>query len=149
MEYLWPKYCSAVWDAIGKAAARDLRSFRNVCDRLWRPFVQPIIDGQFGTRDFSKLLVSRKALFQSEEALSGNVGASQPTQQSLVITKRKGLDDLPYYAKFLLCAAYLASFNPARQDSIYFMKSSDRKRRRRGGAAPGRPSKHRKVRVMT
>jgi origin recognition complex subunit 5 len=145
--YLWPKYCSAVWDSMGKAAARDLRSFKNVCDRLWKPFVQPIIDGQFGTRDFSKLLVSRKSIFQSEEALTGNAVASQSTQQNKVMSKRIGLDDLPHYAKFLLCAAYLASYNPARQDSVYFMKSSDRKRRKRGGATPGRPSKHRKVRL--
>ncbi len=53
--------------------------------------------------------------------------------------------DLPYYSKYLLCAAYLASYNPAKQDAIYFVKSSEKKRRRRGGGAtPGR-EKHRKV----
>lgn len=41
--------------------------------------------------------------------------------------------DLPYYSKFLLCAAYLASYNPARLDPTFFLKASDPKKRRRGG----------------
>ena len=39
--------------------------------------------------------------------------------------------ELPYYAKWLLIAAYLASFNPPKMDALYFMKSTERKRRRR------------------
>jgi origin recognition complex subunit 5 len=54
--------------------------------------------------------------------------------------------DLPYYSKWLLCAAYLASLNPPRQDNIYFMKATERKRRRKGGGAiAGRESKNRKI----
>lgn len=54
--------------------------------------------------------------------------------------------ELPYYSKYLLCAAYLASFNPARQDTIYFTKASEKKRKKKGGAtAVGRVPKHRKV----
>lgn len=30
--------------------------------------------------------------------------------------------ELPYYSKFLLIAAYLASFNPARTDRRFFLK---------------------------
>lgn len=30
--------------------------------------------------------------------------------------------ELPYYSKFLLIAAYLASFNPARTDKRFFVK---------------------------
>src|ERR1700748_363908 len=56
------------------------------------------------------------------------------------------LHELPYFTKFILCAAYLASYNPPRQDRIYFMKFSDRKSRKRGGGGVhGRMGKHRKV----
>jgi origin recognition complex subunit 5 len=88
--WLWPKYCSVVWDSMGKAAARDLRSFKSLCNKLWRPFVQPIIDGQFGTRDFSKLLVSRKSVFQNESALSGTSMTGQQNIQSKTASKRPG-----------------------------------------------------------
>lgn len=54
--------------------------------------------------------------------------------------------DLPYFSKYLLCAAYLASYNPARQDPVFFMKSTEKKRRRRGGGGtPGRVAKNRKI----
>lgn len=69
--WLWQRYCEVVWDSVGKGAARDLVTFRSVCYKLWRPFVQPIVDGQIGTRDFSRLVVSKRALFQNEEILSG------------------------------------------------------------------------------
>lgn len=46
---------------------RDVVSFRSVADRLWRPFATPIVDGTYGTRDFSKLLVAKRHLFNTEE----------------------------------------------------------------------------------
>ena len=68
-EWLWSRYCGAIWDALGKGAARDVVSLRSVCQRLWEAFVQPIKDGAYGTRDFSRLMVRNKVLFQSEWAL--------------------------------------------------------------------------------
>jgi hypothetical protein len=108
--------------------------------------VQPIVDGTFGTRDFTKLLVSRRSIFQREEFLTGN-NALAP-KQDLTSTggaQKSAVHELPYYTKFIICAAYLASYNPPRQDRIYFMKTTERKRRRRGGTGGGRVSKHRKV----
>jgi origin recognition complex subunit 5 len=69
--WLWHRYCEVVWDSVGKGAARDLVTFRSVCYKLWWSFVQPIVDGQIGTRDFSRLVVSKRSLFQNEEILSG------------------------------------------------------------------------------
>jgi hypothetical protein len=69
--WLWQRYCEIVWEAAGKGAARDLVAFRSICYKLWRPFVQPIVEGQFGTRDFSRLVVSKRSLFQNEDILSG------------------------------------------------------------------------------
>ncbi len=59
-----------------------------------------------------------------------------------------GPHTLPYYTKYLLSAAYLASYNPARQDLAFFTKASEKKRRKRGGGTAVshfRPSKHRKI----
>lgn len=55
------------------------------------------------------------------------------------------MHDLPYYSKFLLCAAYLSSYNPARQDSLFFMRASDLTKKKRRGGGRGRPAKNRKV----
>ncbi|KAI6867901.1 hypothetical protein KC334_g19438, partial [Hortaea werneckii] len=55
-------------------------------------------------------------------------------------SREKHRDPDRYYAKWLLLAAYLSSFNPARMDALYFMKASDKRRRKRGGGGIARPS---------
>jgi len=170
--FVWTRFCSVVWDSLGKEAARDIVSLRNVAGRLWGPFCAPIIDGTYGTRDFSKLLISKRTLFQGEAALVDRLVvetpkplATQPSQTSTpklnvasmsinvsqVKDKHNQTDwrvvhhQLTYYSKYILCAAYLASYNPARQDSTYFMKAAERRQRKGGGGVRGRPPKNRKV----
>lgn len=40
---------------------------------------------------------------------------------------------LPYYTKFLLIAAFLASYNPPRYDVRYFAKAGEARKRKKGG----------------
>ncbi|KAI9782209.1 MAG: hypothetical protein M1839_005323 [Geoglossum umbratile] len=140
--WVWTRFCSAVWDSMSRGAARDIVSFRALAEKLWKPFVQPIVDGAYGTRDFSKLMVLKRPLFQTERWLVQ--GVVEETEEGVALNDTH---DLAYYSKYLLCAAYLASYNPARLDPIYFMKSSEKKRKRRGGGggASGRVAKHRKI----
>ncbi|EMC96279.1 hypothetical protein BAUCODRAFT_69523 [Baudoinia panamericana UAMH 10762] len=143
--WLWPRFCAAVWDSLAQNAARDLLAFREVCHKLWRPFVAPIIRGDFGTRDFSRLLVAQRRLFQDESVLLDSVVPAVALPSNV---RREG-HELPYYAKWLLVAAYLASFNPGKLDALYFMKTTERKRRKKGGGTArsggGRPSQNRKM----
>ncbi|KAH0287009.1 hypothetical protein M436DRAFT_60830 [Aureobasidium namibiae CBS 147.97] len=141
--WLWSRFCAAVWDSLASGAARDVVAFKSILDKLWRPFVQPIVDGTYGTRDFTKLMVAQRRLFQAESCLLDSV-IDEPQADTNILTDVT--HDLPYYSKWLLCAAYLASFNPPRQDNVYFMKTTERKRRRKGGGAvAGRESKNRKI----
>lgn len=140
--WLWSRFCQAIWDALAKGAANDLVSYRAICDRLWRPFVQPVVDGTFGTRDFSRLIVHQRKLLQEESCLGDTLVIDTDAVQPRQITTH----EFPYYTKWLLCAAYLASHNPARMDTLYFMKATERKRRKKGGGtAAGRQSKTRKI----
>ncbi|KAF2840433.1 hypothetical protein M501DRAFT_931393 [Patellaria atrata CBS 101060] len=143
--WVWVRFLAAVWDSSGKGAARDLASFKAVAENLWDPFIQPVRDGTFGTRDFSRLIVSRRALLQSEDALVDSVipKATGDTARTVKTVSH----DLSYYSKYILCAAYLASYNPPRQDQLYFMKSTDKRRRKRGGATAARKNtpKNRKI----
>ncbi|TKA68159.1 hypothetical protein B0A55_07437 [Friedmanniomyces simplex] len=163
--WLWPRYCAAIWDSLAQNAAHDLLSFRDICTKLWRPFVAPILKGDFGTRDFSRLLVAQRRLFQDETVLLDSIVpfptlAPPPTTTSTTTTTTPGPDkpssskvparELPYYANYLLLAAYLASFNSPKTDALYFMKSTRRKRRKKGGGTArsggsGRPSQKRQV----
>ncbi|KAF2269042.1 hypothetical protein CC78DRAFT_558143 [Lojkania enalia] len=157
--WLWNRFLGTVWDSLSKHAGRDLISFRNTSMRLWREFVRPIVEGQFGTRDFARLMVNRRHLFQGEDAILDRI-ISAPSQASLTqngvlpttpgktVMKRKTIQhDLPYYSTHLLIAAYLASYNPSRTDTTYFMKHTDkRKNKRKVHTTHGvTKSKHRRI----
>ncbi|KAK4504928.1 hypothetical protein PRZ48_002891 [Zasmidium cellare] len=143
--WLWPRFCAAVWDALAQNAARDLAAFQDACHKLWRPFVAPVIKGDFGTRDFSRLVVAQRRLFQDENVLLDSIIS---TPNGAATLSKSKTHELPYYAKWLLVAAYLASFNPTKLDALYFMKSTEKKRRKKGGGVSrsgGRPSQVRKI----
>jgi origin recognition complex subunit 5 len=117
--------------------------------KLWRPFVAPVVAGQFGTRDFSRLLVHQRRLFQEEGVLLDSLLSNTEDGAETAVKVTDKTHELPYYAKWLLIAASLASFNPSRMDALYFMKSTEKKRKKKGGGTArsggGRASQHRKV----
>ncbi len=88
-EWLWLRFCAAVWDSLAKGAARDIVSFRTLADKLWRPFVASIVDGTHGTRDFSRLMVAKRGLFQGDGMLVDRI-VPEIIEQS-TRTARKGL----------------------------------------------------------
>lgn len=162
-EWLWGRFIATVYDSLSKHTGRDLVSFQLAATRLWRPFVEPIINGAFGTRDFSRLMVNRRALFQIEDSVLDRIIADDTNINTKAATTKDGMapttpagkrrsraiaQDLPYYATHLLIAAYLASYNPSRTDVTYFMKHTDKrknKRRAPSAAAGVTKSKHRKI----
>ncbi|KAF2182865.1 hypothetical protein K469DRAFT_751988 [Zopfia rhizophila CBS 207.26] len=155
--WLWGRFLGAVYDSLSKHTGRDLVSFRNTSLRLWRDFVAPVVDGTFGTRDFSRLMVNRRHIFQGEEAVLDRIISSQnaenesaQTHSTAIIKKKRDVGmqhDLPYYSKYLLISAYLASYNPSRTDSTYFMKHTDRRKNKRkvNTNAGATKSKHRRI----
>ncbi|KAL9097728.1 MAG: hypothetical protein Q9165_000054 [Trypethelium subeluteriae] len=145
-KWLWPRFLVATWDSLAKGAARDVVRFRQAAEMLWEEFVAPIRKGEYGTRDFSRLMVRMRGLFQKEDVLVHGIVPREKEAQTTIKRPKKVTLDLPYFSKYLLCAAYLASYNPIRQDPIFFMKSTEKKRRRRGGGGtPGRAPKSRKI----
>lgn len=147
VQWLWARFTAAVWDSLGQPAARSILDFRDVCARLWSPFIQPIVDGHYGVREFSKLLVKNRSLLQSEHALLDGIVPLNPA--SAVAKPQKQLSyTLPYYPAYLLISAYLASHNPPKHDIALFSKASLSKRRKRGGGTAltsHRTSKHRQI----
>lgn len=120
-------------------------------ERLWSPFVSSIVDGTYGSRDFSKLMVAKRALFQNDEYLVDEIGWRESDVNRRQASHRTASDSepmMPALSIYVLCATYLASYNPSRLDSIYFMEWSEKKRKRRGGKGGGprgRAPKYQKI----
>ncbi|KAM3587711.1 uncharacterized protein V6R79_012527 [Siganus canaliculatus] len=115
------------------SVCRDLRELRHLAALNFSKFCEPVAEGKVKETDTHKLWRNiephlKKAMQtvylrevsslqweqmqQTEETESGAVrGLSAHTHV-----------ELPYYSKFLLIAAYLASYNPARTDKRFFLK---------------------------
>ena len=148
---VWYRFCGITWDSLSKHSYADLTSMRSLCLRLWPKFVRPILDGTHSAKEFSKVMVVSKYLFQDETSLVPSILFEPKTHSGSLLpqTKTQGMvSQLPYYSRLLLVAAYFASHNKPATDQLFFMKGAAAKRRKKGGGtAKSRMSisKHRKI----
>ena len=157
--FVFTRFLSALWDSLGSSTAATLPAFLRLVRALYPTFVSPIASGQVGPRDFTRLLVRQRGLFQSEAILLPSIhlgptalvddeddevsdGEDEHYEQdsSAALTIQSELSLAPT-ALLLLTAAYLASHTPPRRDITHFSGTSDPGRRRRRGGRPVRTQK--------
>lgn len=117
-------------------ACRNLKELRHLVSLNFKKYVHPINSGEATVNDTKKLWKNiephlKKALhtlylrevsssqwekYQKELETSENVCLQGLSHRSHV--------ELPFYSKYLLIAAYLASYNPAKSDRKFFAKHS-------------------------
>uniref|UniRef100_A0A3Q2DE36 Origin recognition complex subunit 5 n=1 Tax=Cyprinodon variegatus TaxID=28743 RepID=A0A3Q2DE36_CYPVA len=101
---------------------RDLRELRHLAALNFSKFCEPVAAGK------AKETETHKLWKNIEPHLKKAMQTVYLREVSSVISLScKGLSahthvELPYYSKFLLIAAYLASYNPARTDKRFFLK---------------------------
>lgn len=155
---IWTKFCASVWDSLSKHTERDILSFRALCKRLWTPFIQPLLQGTYTTKQFSKLFLAQRSLFQNENILIPNIVSdealnlgSKPRSNGQLSSTNMGIwvgvstatgieSQLPYYSRLLLIAAYLCSHNHPRTDILHFSHTSAARRRKKGGGTALTPT---------
>ncbi|KAK3544875.1 hypothetical protein QTP86_027587, partial [Hemibagrus guttatus] len=114
------------------SVCRDLRELRHLAALNFCKFCEPLEKGEARESDTHKLWRNiephLKKAMQSvylREVSSVQWGQQQVDEKETI--SLRGLSahthvELPYYSKFLLIAAYLASYNPARTDRRFFLK---------------------------
>ncbi|KAM4873989.1 origin recognition complex subunit 5 isoform 2-T2 [Thomomys bottae] len=111
---------------------RDLKELRHLAVLNFPKYCEPVVKGEAGERDTRKLWRNiephlKKAM---QTVYLREISSSQWEKLQKDDTdpgQLKGLSaythvELPYYSKFILIAAYLASYNPARTDKRFFLK---------------------------
>lgn len=115
------------------SVCRDLRELRHLAALNFSKFCEPLEEGKVKESDTHKLWRNiephlKKAM---QTVYLREVSSLQWEQMQLMEEKEagalRGLSahthvELPFYSKFLLIAAYLASYNPARTDKRFFLK---------------------------
>ncbi|XP_030853310.1 origin recognition complex subunit 5-like [Strongylocentrotus purpuratus] len=114
-------------------ACRDLNEIRHLAQLNFQKYIEPITKGEATVDDAHKLWRNiephlKKAL---QTIYLREVSSSQWEKYQQEVSSHASLPtmlsarahvELPFYSKFLLIAAYLASYNPARTDRRFFSK---------------------------
>ncbi|XP_064454882.1 origin recognition complex subunit 5-like [Ornithodoros turicata] len=114
------QFCAPIDD--GSASEKDIH-------RLWRN-VEPHMKKSLQSVYLKEVSSSQLERMQSRE---GEPGTSAP---------KKSLVELPFYSKFLLLAAYMASYNPPSTDRKFFVKNQGKTPKRRPSRAKQKPNNH-------
>ncbi|KAH8353782.1 hypothetical protein KR059_011468 [Drosophila kikkawai] len=119
-------------------ACRDLPELQLTARKCFAVYLEPVLDGAVEASDISRLWRHiagplRAALTQIymriEKPLEECAESSASLEDQSVRKLAQSLE-LPYYAKFLLIAAFLASHNAANQDKRLFVKHHGKQRKR-------------------
>ncbi|XP_029472133.1 origin recognition complex subunit 5 isoform X2 [Rhinatrema bivittatum] len=111
---------------------RDLKELRHLAALNFPKFCEPVVKGEAKESDTHRLWKNIEPHFKKamQTVYLREISSSQwekIQQEDREANQLKGLSahahvELPYYSKFLLIAAYLASYNPARTDKRFFLK---------------------------
>ncbi|KAM9705687.1 origin recognition complex subunit 5 isoform 1-T1 [Menidia menidia] len=115
------------------SVCRDLRELRHLAALNFSKFCEPVTTGKVKETETHKLWKNiephlKKAMQTVYLREVSSLQWEQMQQMEETETgAMRGLSahthvELPYYSKFLLIAAYLASYNPARTDKRFFLK---------------------------
>ncbi|KAH8410201.1 hypothetical protein KR009_008118 [Drosophila setifemur] len=118
-------------------ACRDVPELQLTARKCFSIYLEPVLDGTVEANDISRLWRHiagplRSALTQIymriEKPLEDTEGSASIEDQS--VRRLAQSLELPYYAKYLLIAAFLASHNAANQDKRLFVKHHGKQRKR-------------------
>lgn len=108
-------------------ACRDLSELRYLSRKNLPKYCDPIKNGQCRQNDARALWRHFSPILKdSLETLYLRVNSSDATKTNSILSASL---ELPFYSKYLLIAAYLASYNPAKDDKRMFMKQHGKKRK--------------------
>uniref|UniRef100_A0A182J817 Uncharacterized protein n=1 Tax=Anopheles atroparvus TaxID=41427 RepID=A0A182J817_ANOAO len=107
---------------------RDVKELQLVANECFVKYYEPVLDGTIDAQDAMKLWRNiSKVMRAALSTIYMRLGTLNQEETPLRLTYSV---DLPYYAKYLLIAAYLASHNPAKEDKRLFMKHHGKQKKR-------------------
>ncbi|KAI7904142.1 origin recognition complex, subunit 5 [Cokeromyces recurvatus] len=117
---------------------KDLNELRYFSSLLFPIYIKPLQEGLVERHERAKLFKYAQPYFAeaTEQLYLREISSAEWNKKQKKLANDVSVSlELPYYTRFLLIAAYLASYNPPRFDIRYFSKtaSEERKKKRGGG----------------
>ena len=148
---MYSKYGNIFLNVFYKAC-RDLKELRFLSRKCYHTYYTPVLSGEFKKTDVSNLwrninktlkfslnTIYTRIVNQNNQEL---VKSGEMTQMEIDEQQMEKLDkqqtmkqfaqnlELPFYAKYLIIAAFLASHNEAKSDKRLFMKHHGKEKKR-------------------
>lgn len=106
-------------------ACKDLSEIKYMAHINFKKYCHPVLTNQIDSNDVAGLWRNISPILKSSlENLYHRIDVTIPKIDEKITCNI----ELPFYAKFLIIAAYLASYNPVKEDKRLFVKLHDRKR---------------------
>jgi origin recognition complex subunit 5 len=112
----WNQYVKLIVEAYHSYTVNVMK-LKNILMKLWQKFVEPIEKGELKTNEFLTLYRRNFKLIGSEYAVSSSLIDD--------IEQDNQFSHMPILSKYLLIAAYLASFNNPKHDWTLFATLKD------------------------
>lgn len=116
---------------------RDFNELNYMAKINFEKYVEPIETGTIDKNDVQSLWRNISSILKANlEVIYLRVTANDSEQrtklcQEIESAAKLALSfELPFYAKYMLIAAYLASYNPAKEDKRLFVKQSSKKKKK-------------------
>lgn len=125
----WKQYIKMIVDLFYHFTGPDLCLLIDISIRLWDLIKQPVLDGRYTLNDFFKIYQENRDIFANEDIMNNAQVIDYATGLEEVSDEIESISDLPVHSKFILIAAYLASFNEPRTDPNFFSKMKMKKKK--------------------
>lgn len=129
----WSQFCSMVVNALASYTGTDIRLLKDVALKIWPQFIRPVVDGDLDPTNFVQLYRKNQKLFVGEMAVTDSLIDLTSTKgpDSSLSSTTSHSSELPKQSKYILCAAYLASYDNPRYDTRFFSRAKEARSKRR------------------
>ncbi|KAK9446383.1 origin recognition complex subunit 5 C-terminus-domain-containing protein [Limtongia smithiae] len=138
LSLLWTNFCQILVDTFFPLFGPDIRQLQTAARKAFLIYVGPVLDGSVKsyTNATYRLYKQNQHLLTSEDIVRNSL-VSYLQGSAASYTDLTGGEDMPVFSKYLLCAAYLASYTKQKFDARLFSRIGDGIKRRKSRAKKG------------
>lgn len=117
----WDTYVQVIVELFYDFTGSNIYPLADLCVKHWPKFTETIKDGEYDLTKFIRIYRQNKDIFQ-DNSLLNSVVVDFDTKEIEKPGTTVSLDDMTHFAKFILVAAYLASYIDHKSDMNLFTK---------------------------
>lgn len=130
--HFWNTFAKLVVDLFFDYTGSDVSLLLDLCEKLWPKFAKPVETGSRQPQDLLQIYRDlRPQLFNDNIISNSSVLGYDTGREEEISENVSAVTDLPYHSKFILIAAYLASYVEPKHDLHFFSRIKANKKKQK------------------